>query len=87
MKLTAFSDMTLCISVDTVACAAVTVQWPRDGQINNGVMQTVSRRRIRKHVRTATNTHSTIELLLETLFSTLSVLRGYKEDNWGNPVS
>jgi hypothetical protein len=29
---------------------------------------------------------TTIELLLEMLFSTQSVERGYKEDNW-NPVS
>jgi hypothetical protein len=28
----------------------------------------------------------TVELLLET-FSTRSVQRGYKEDNWGDPVS
>jgi hypothetical protein len=28
-----------------------------------------------------------IELLLETVFSTRSVQRGYKEDNWGDPVS
>jgi hypothetical protein len=26
-------------------------------------------------------------LLLETVFSTRSVQRGYKEDNWGEPVS
>jgi hypothetical protein len=33
------------------------------------------------------NHASTIELLLETVFSTRSVQRVYKEDNWGNPVS
>jgi hypothetical protein len=32
-------------------------------------------------------THTTIELLLETVFSTRSVQSGYKEDNWGDPVS
>jgi hypothetical protein len=54
--------------------------------MNNGVMQPVSRRRIGKHVPAAMNTHSTIELLLETAFSTRSVQSGYKEDNWGEPV-
>jgi hypothetical protein len=33
------------------------------------------------------NTHATIELLLETVFSNQSVQRGYKEDNWGDQVS
>jgi hypothetical protein len=28
-----------------------------------------------------------MELLLETVFSTRSVQRGYEEDNWGDPVS
>jgi hypothetical protein len=56
-------------------------------RINNGVMQPVSRQRIGKHVPVATNTNTTIKLLLETLFSTLSVQSGYKEDNWGDPVS
>jgi hypothetical protein len=32
--------------------------------------------------------HTTIELLLETLFSTTqSIQSGYKEDNWDGPVS
>jgi hypothetical protein len=43
--------------------------------------------RISKHVPAAMSTHATIELLLETVFSTGSMQRGYKEDNWGNPVS
>jgi hypothetical protein len=30
---------------------------------------------------------TTIELLLETVFSTQSVQMGYREDNWGDPVS
>jgi hypothetical protein len=50
-------------------------------------MQPVSRQRIAKHVPAATNTNITIELLLETVFSTRSVQYGYKEDNWGDPVS
>jgi hypothetical protein len=36
-------------------------------------MQPVSRHRIGKYVPVATNTHATIELLLETVFSTRSV--------------
>jgi hypothetical protein len=56
-------------------------------QINNGVMQPVSRKQIHKHVAVATNTHTTIELLLETVHSARSVQRGYKEDNWDDPVS
>jgi hypothetical protein len=31
--------------------------------------------------------HAAIELLLETVFSTLSVQEDYKEDSWGDPVS
>jgi hypothetical protein len=46
-------------------------------------MQPVSRQRIGKHVPTETDTNTTIELLLETVFSTRSLQRGYKEDNWG----
>jgi hypothetical protein len=42
--------------------------------------------RIVKHVPAAKNTQATIVLLLETVFSTWSVQRGFKEDNWGDPV-
>jgi hypothetical protein len=55
--------------------------------MNNGVMQSVSRQRIGTHVPAATNTDTTIELLLETVFSSRYVQSGYKEDNWGGPVS
>jgi hypothetical protein len=34
-----------------------------------------------------TDMHATIKVLLEPVFSTQSVQRGYKEDNWGNRVS
>jgi hypothetical protein len=44
-------------------------------------MQNVSRQRISKQVPAATSTHTTVELLLETAFSTQSVQSGYKEDN------
>jgi hypothetical protein len=50
-------------------------------------MQTVSRQQVGKHIPVPTNTHTTTELLLETVFSTRSVQSGYKEDNWGNLVS
>jgi hypothetical protein len=58
-----------------------------DGRIDNGVMQPVSRQRIGKHIPAAMNSHTTIELLLETVFSTRSVQSGYKEEDWGDPVS
>jgi hypothetical protein len=47
----------------------------------------VSRQRLGKYVPAATNTHTIIEVRLETVLSTRSVQRGYKEDNWGNQVS
>jgi hypothetical protein len=50
-------------------------------------MQPVYRQQIGKHVPAAKNTHTTIELLLETVFSNRSVQSDYKEDNWGDPVS
>jgi hypothetical protein len=49
-------------------------------------MQPVSRQRIGKHVPAATNTHTAKELVFETMFSTRSVQRSYKEENWGDPV-
>jgi hypothetical protein len=69
----------------TVACAAVAMQWKRDRRINKGVMQSVSKHRIGKKVVAATNTNATMELLLEKVFSTRSVQRGHKENNWGRP--
>jgi hypothetical protein len=47
----------------------------------------VSRQRFAKHVPTATDTHATIKVLLETVFSTRFVQRGYKEDNWSKNSS
>jgi hypothetical protein len=46
-------------------------------------MKTVCRQRIGKHVPAATNT--TIESLLETVFSIPSMQSGYNEDNLGRP--
>jgi hypothetical protein len=50
-------------------------------------MQLVSRQRIGKHVPAATNMSTTIQLLLETVFAIRPVQSGYKQDNWGDPVS
>jgi hypothetical protein len=50
-------------------------------------MQPVSRQWISEHVPAAANAHTTIELLLETVFSTLYMQRGYKDDNRGDPHS
>jgi hypothetical protein len=50
-------------------------------------MEPVSRQRIGKHVPAATNTHATIELLLETVFPPWSVQMGYKEYKWSDPLS
>jgi hypothetical protein len=41
----------------------------------------VSRQELGKHVPAETDTHSKIEAVLETVFSTRSVQKGYKEDN------
>jgi hypothetical protein len=49
---------------------------------NTVTRRTASRQRLGKHVPAATNTHATIEVLLETVFSTRSVQRGYKEYSW-----
>jgi hypothetical protein len=37
--------------------------------------------------RRGKHTSTTIELLLETVFSIRSVQRSYKKDNWGDPVN
>jgi hypothetical protein len=46
----------------------------------------ISRQRLNKHVPMATDTHATIEVLLETVFYTWPVQRGYKRDNWSKTV-
>jgi hypothetical protein len=75
-----YADMGSAVSI--VACTAIAMQWPQDGRIN-GVMQPISSQRIGKHIPTAKNTHATIGLLFQMVFSTQSMQRGYKEDNWG----
>jgi hypothetical protein len=47
----------------------------------------VSRQRFHKHVPATTDTHATIEVLLETVSAARSVPRSSKEDNWDNEVS
>jgi hypothetical protein len=44
----------------------------------------VGRQRLGKLVPAATDKRATIEILLETVFSTRPVQRGNKEDKWGN---
>jgi DNA-binding Lrp family transcriptional regulator len=44
----------------------------------------VSRQRLGKHVPAVTDTRATIEVLLEIMFYTWSVQRGYKEDKLSN---
>jgi hypothetical protein len=55
--------------------------------VNSSKTILLSGEQLGTHVPLATDTHATIEVLLETVFSTQSVQRGYKEDNWGNRVS
>jgi hypothetical protein len=50
-------------------------------------MQPISWKWVSKHVPVATNMHTTIQLLLEMSFSGRYVQWGYKEDNFGDPVS
>jgi hypothetical protein len=60
-----------------------TVEPEKQPLLANGSESTfVSKQRLGKHVPAATDTHATIEILLETVFSTRSVQRSYKEDNW-----
>jgi hypothetical protein len=62
-----------------------TVELQKQPLLANGSETTfVSRQRLGKHIPAATDTHATIEVLLETAFSIRSLQMGYKEDNWGN---
>jgi hypothetical protein len=49
---------------------------------NNVACRAVYRQRRGKHVPSATDKHATLEVRLETVFSTRSVQNGYKEDSW-----
>jgi hypothetical protein len=50
------------------------------------ICRAVCRQRLGSRVPAAPNTHSSVEVLLETVFSTRSVHRGYK-DNWSKNIS
>jgi hypothetical protein len=52
----------------------------------NGSETFVSRQRLGKHVPAAADTHATIEVVLELVFSARSVQRNYEEVNWGDRV-
>jgi hypothetical protein len=52
--------------------------------VNGSETTFISTRQLGKHVPVATDMHATIEVLLEMVFSTWPVQRGYKEDDWGN---
>jgi hypothetical protein len=67
---------------------ARTVEVEKEPLLANGPETTfVSRQRLGNYIPAATDTNATIEVLLETVFSTRSVERGYKEDNLRNRVS
>jgi hypothetical protein len=51
---------------------------------NDSETTIISTQQLGKHVPVATDTHATIEVLLETVYSTWCVQGGYKEDNWHN---
>jgi hypothetical protein len=67
---------------DSVECTEFATQRLQDRRINNGCFWATDC----EHVLAVTNIHATIDLLLERVFSTLSVKMGYKEDNWGDAV-
>jgi hypothetical protein len=46
----------------------------------------VSRQQLGKHVPAATDTHAAAEVLLETVFYTRSMQRGWMKGNWGDRV-
>jgi hypothetical protein len=65
-----------------------TVEPEKRPLLANGSETTfVCRQRLDKHFPAAADTHAAIEVVVEMVFSTRSVQRGYKEDNWGSRVS
>jgi hypothetical protein len=54
--------------------------------VNGSETTVVSRQWLDKHVLAAMDKHATIDVFLETVFSTLFMQRDYKEDNGGNRV-
>jgi hypothetical protein len=64
-----------------------TVKSEKQPLLANGSETTfVSRQRLDKHVPATTDTHATIEVLLETEFSTRSLQRSYNKEIWSNRV-
>jgi hypothetical protein len=55
--------------------------------VNSSETTFISRQRLGNHVSAETDTNATVEVLLETVFYTMSMQGGFKEDNWGNRVS
>jgi hypothetical protein len=60
-----------------------TVEPEKQLLLANGFEPTfVSTQQLAKHIPVAMDTCATIEVLLEMVFSTWAVQKGYKEDNW-----
>jgi hypothetical protein len=65
-----------------------TLEPEKQSLLTNGSVTTfVTRQRLGKHVPAARDTYATIEVLSETVLSTRSLQRGYKEEKWGKRVS
>jgi hypothetical protein len=71
--------MNACIKIYKYNTAVVT-------QFNTVACRDVSRQRLCKNFPATIDTHATIEVLLETVFSTRSVPRCYKRDGLEQPV-
>jgi hypothetical protein len=62
---------------------ARTVEPEKQPLLANGSETTfISSHRLDKHVPAAKDMHTTIQVPLETVLSTRSVLNGYKDDKW-----
>jgi hypothetical protein len=55
----------------------------KETAVANGSKTLVSGQWLGKHIPIAADTHATILVLLETMSSTWSMQRCYKEENWG----
>jgi hypothetical protein len=61
-----------------------TVEPKKQPLLANSSETFVPRQWLGKHIPATADTYTTTEELLETVFSTWSMQKGYKEDNWGN---
>jgi hypothetical protein len=66
---------------------ARTVESEKQLLLANGSETFVVKQWLCKHIPAATDKHTTIDVILETVFSTRFVQRGSKEDNRSNCVS